>query len=61
MVQDSYGIESLIWKSSDGFTLGSGNYEFRILNGMWYKLYKLTSSSSATTYGFYIILRNYYI
>ena len=61
VVQDSYGTESFIWKSSDGYTLDSGNYEFRILNGMWYKLYKLTSSSPATTYGFYIILRNYYI
>ena len=61
IVQDSYGTENLIWRSSEGYSINSENYEFRIINGMWYKLYKLTNSASATTYGFYIILRNYYV
>ena len=61
IIEDSYGSESLIWKSWEGYELSSVNFEYRIISGMWYQLYKLTSSVPATTYGFYMVLRNYYI
>ncbi len=55
-IKDQYDTHCLTWKSWKGIEINFANYEYRIIAGVWYNLYKLKTYEEDTTYGFLYLL-----